>query len=281
MAGTLSIVATPIGHLDDITLRALSVLRTVDLIAAEDTRRTGKLLAHFGIETRTVSFHDHNLRSRLPVLLTQLKAGRAMALVSDAGTPVLSDPGLELVQACIAEGIAVDPIPGASAPLTLAVVSGFDFCPWTIYGFPPSTGALTRNRWFAEISRLTHTVTFLEAPHRILRTLTELELILGDRPIAIGRELTKLHQTVYRGTVSQILAGGLDVRGEFTVMLGPAVPARVALSPQPPDEELAQQFGEITAQTGAGRRVVVKQLAQRFGLTAKQAYAAVERGKRK
>jgi 16S rRNA (cytidine1402-2'-O)-methyltransferase len=280
MAGTLSIVATPIGHLDDITLRALKVLRGVDLIAAEDTRRTGKLLTHFGIQTRTVSFHEHNLRTRLPVLLAHLKEGRSVALVSDAGTPVLADPGLELVQRCIVEGVPVDPIPGASAPLTLAVVSGFHVCPWTIYGFPP-IGANPRKRWFSDVCAHRHSVSFLEAPHRILRTLAEVGPLLGIRPLVIGREMTKLHQTFYRGTISQILEAGIEPRGEFTVMLGPAPADLGASSPIPDDKQLADSFGEITEQTGAGRREAMKQLAHRFGLTTKEAYAAVERGKRR
>ncbi len=278
MAGTLSIVATPIGHLEDITLRALSVLRAADLIAAEDTRRTGNLLAHFGIATPTISFHEHNLKARIPVLLGHLKAGRMVALVSDAGTPMVSDPGLELVQSCLLEGITIDPIPGASAPLALAVVSGFPVCPWTIYAFPP-TRSNDRKKWFSDLATIRHAVTFLEAPHRIERTLTDLSLVCGDRPIAIGRELTKVHQTIYRGSISSVISAGIEPRGEFTVMLGPApVPEEQAAEP-PADDQLAHEFGEITETTGAERRAAIRELAERHGLPAREVYAAIERAK--
>jgi 16S rRNA (cytidine1402-2'-O)-methyltransferase len=278
MAGTLSIVATPIGHLEDITLRALSVLRAADLIAAEDTRRTGRLLAHFGIPTPTISFHEHNTRSRLPIILEQLKAGKSVALVSDAGTPMVSDPGLELVQRCIDEGIAVDPVPGASAPLTLAMVSGFPFCPWTIYGFPPARSS-DRKMWLAEVVAVSHSVTFLEAPHRIERTLGELAEICGNRPIIVGRELTKLHQTLYRGTVLSVAEAGVEPRGEFTLMLGPAPRTLETPAERPSDRQLAVEFGEITENGSSGRRAAIKTLAERYELSAKEVYSAVERTK--
>jgi 16S rRNA (cytidine1402-2'-O)-methyltransferase len=278
MAGTLSIVATPIGHLEDITLRALSVLRAADLIAAEDTRRTAKLLAHFGIPTRTISFHDHNTRSRIPVILKHLMDGQSVALVSDAGTPLVSDPGLELVQRCIQEGVAVDAIPGASAPLALAVISGFRFSPWTIYGFPPSR-ALDRKKWLSELVSVRHSVTFLETPHRIALTLKELALVSADRPIVVGRELTKIHQTLYRGTVSSVSLAGVEARGEFTVMLGPAQVLALTPTDRPDDDQIAAEFGEITENLLLGRRAAVRELATRHGLPTREVYAAVERVK--
>src|SRR5688500_9640988 len=149
MPGTLFVVATPIGNLEDITLRALRTLREVQVIAAEDTRRTAKLLTHHGISTPTLSFHEHNTRSRLPQLLARLDEGVDVALVTDAGTPGVSDPGVALVQACIERGIPVDALPGASAPLVAAVVSGFPMEPFTILGFPPSRSK-ARSDWFAE-----------------------------------------------------------------------------------------------------------------------------------
>jgi 16S rRNA (cytidine1402-2'-O)-methyltransferase len=267
MAGTLSIVSTPIGHLDDITLRALNVLKAVHLIAAEDTRRTGKLLAHFGISTPTVSFHEHNLRSRLPVLLAHLQRGRSIALVSDAGTPMLSDPGLELVQACISEDVPVDPIPGASAPLALAVVAGFPVSPWTIYGFAPSRSS-DRSKWLAELTDIRHSVTFFEAPHRIERTLADLAAISVNRPIAVARELTKVHQTLYRGTTSTVANAGVDPRGEFTVMLGPAPVPEVEPSTAT-DDQLFHELGEITETLGLGRREALRELAARHGRSTK------------
>ncbi|MEQ1756798.1 MAG: 16S rRNA (cytidine(1402)-2'-O)-methyltransferase [Vicinamibacterales bacterium] len=281
MAGTLSIVSTPIGHLDDITLRALNVLKAVDLIAAEDTRRTAKLLSHYGITTPSVSFHEHNTRSRLPSLIRRLKAGESVALVSDAGTPVLSDPGLELVQACIEEGIQVDPIPGASAPLALAVVSGFPLFPTTLLGFPPAR-SVERKKWFKTLTAFPHPVTFFEAPHRIERTLAELSEISGERPIVVGRELTKVHQTVYRGTVRSVHEGGVTARGEFTVMLGPAHEAQSnteSTGVPPSDQALMAEFGELTENSGVGRREALKSLSTKHGLSTKYVYAAIERGK--
>ena len=151
MSGTLYVVATPIGNLEDITLRALRILREVDVIAAEDTRRTARLLGHHGISTRTLSFHEHNTRSRLPQLVSRLVAGESVAIVTDAGTPGVSDPGLELVQAAIERGISVDPIPGAAAPLAALIASGFALIPFSVYGFSPS-GAKARKRWLADVA---------------------------------------------------------------------------------------------------------------------------------
>src|SRR5687768_17130217 len=170
MPGILHVVATPIGNLEDITLRALRVLREVPLIAAEDTRRTARLLARHAVSTPTISFHEHNARSRLPQLIARLQRGESVALVTDAGTPGISDPGTELVQACIEAGIGVDPIPGVSAPLAAAVASGFPLMPLTILGFPPYRSK-DRRHWFETLCGTTNTVTFFEAPHRIADTL--------------------------------------------------------------------------------------------------------------
>lgn len=278
MAGTLSVVATPIGHLDDITLRALNVLRAVELIAAEDTRRTAKLLAHFGIDTPTLSFHAHNTRSRVPLLVSRLNAGDNIALVSDAGTPVVSDPGLELVQACIEAGIPVDPVPGASAPLTLAVVSGFPFNPWTIYGFPPNRPN-DRAKWFRGVCDISHTVTFLESPHRVVRTLATLQGLCGERPIVIGRELTKVHQTVYRGTPASLAAADILPRGEFTIMLGPSPYLDLPKDDMASDEDVAAEFGRVTEHGRVGRRAAIRTVAARHGLPARRVYQAIERAK--
>src|SRR5688572_1978923 len=187
MPGILYVVATPIGNLEDITLRALRVLREVTLIAAEDTRRTAKLLTHYGISTPTLSFHEHNSRERIPRLLARLTAGDSIAVVTDAGTPGVSDPGAELVHACVAAGVPVDPLPGASAPLTAVVASGFPVLPLTIYGFAPSRSK-DRISFLQAVSELKSTVAFFESPHRIAGTLAEAALCLGNRPIMLGRE---------------------------------------------------------------------------------------------
>jgi 16S rRNA (cytidine1402-2'-O)-methyltransferase len=197
MSGTLFVVATPIGNLEDITLRALRVLREADVIAAEDTRRTAKLLAHFSITSSTLSFHEHNTRTRVPQLLTRLQRGEAVALVSDAGTPGISDPGIELIQACWDAGIPVDPIPGASAPLAAAVASGFPLEPLTIFGFAPAR-AKDRKAWLARLQNISDTLTFFETPHRIEQTLSEASTYFGGRPIMFAREITKRHQELLR-----------------------------------------------------------------------------------
>ena len=220
MSGTLYVVATPIGNLEDITLRALRLLREVEVIAAEDTRRTGRLLSHHAIATATVSFHEHNTRTRVPQLIRRLEAGESIALVTDAGTPGISDPGLELVQAAIAQGIAVDPVPGASAPIAALIASGFPLVPFTMFGFAPSKSN-ARKRWLAEIAGTPHTFSFFDTPHRIIETLHDASDVLGKRPIIVGRELTKLHQEFYRGTSESVAASLSSPRGEFTVVVGP------------------------------------------------------------
>lgn len=281
MSGTLFVVATPIGNLEDITLRALRVLREADLIAAEDTRRTARLLAHYGITTRTTSFHEHNIRTRMPQLLARLQAGKRVALVTDAGTPGVSDPGLELVNACVEAGVTIDPIPGPSAPWTAAVAAGFPLAPFTFVGFPPNK-AKDRTRWFDALSKNTGTVCFFEAPHRVTRILREAGQLLGTRPIVVGRELTKVHQEFLRGTATALSERLTEPRGEFTIIVGPAQSHDI-VEDNPPgpatDEELASEFGRITENAGVGRREAISILAKAHRRSAKDIYAAVERGR--
>jgi 16S rRNA (cytidine1402-2'-O)-methyltransferase len=278
MSGTLFVVATPIGNLEDITLRALRVLREADVIAAEDTRRTARLLAHHAIATPTVSFHEHNTRARMPQLLARLKAGERVALVTDAGTPGVSDPGVELVAACIAAGIAVDPVPGASALLTAAAASGFPLVPFTFFGFPPH-GAKDRTGWFEMVSGVRGTVCFFEAPHRILRTLDLAARYFGSRPIMVARELTKLHQEFLRGTSREVLAGLHQPRGEFTILVGPRENVPDLKEVDAPDTQLAVEFGHATEMMGLGRREAVSAIAKKHGRPAREVYAAIERVK--
>jgi 16S rRNA (cytidine1402-2'-O)-methyltransferase len=279
MTGTLFVVATPIGNLEDITLRALRVLREAHAIAAEDTRRTAKLLAHFAIHTRTLSFHDHNSRARLPQILARLEAGDHIALVSDAGTPSISDPGLDLVQACIARGITVDPIPGPSAPMAAAVASGFPLTPFTVFGFPP-VRSKDRKQWLSDASGVPHTFSFFEAPHRVERTLDEASPIFGIRPIVVAREVTKIHQTFLRGSAASVLEQLGPPKGEFTVVVGPVERPEVE-AVAPSDAELAAEFGCLTENEGVNRRQAVVQVAARHGLPAKAVYTAIERAKQK
>src|SRR5262245_37840711 len=220
MPGTLFLVATPIGNLEDITLRALRVLREASLIAAEDTRRTAQLLTHFGIRTPLLSFHEHSGPSKRELIRSRLAGGVDVALVSDAGTPVLSDPGLELVQACIVDGIPVDPVPGASAPLAAAIASGFPLASLTIRGFVPHRSK-DRKEWLRRVGEVSGTVTFFESPVRIQATLEEVATYLGNRQICVARELSKVHQEFVRGDAKTVLESLGTVKGEFTVVVGP------------------------------------------------------------
>jgi len=278
MPGTLHIVATPIGNLEDITLRALRVLREVTLIAAEDTRRTAKLLTHYGIGTPTISYHEHNARSRLPQLVTRLRAGNDVGLVTDAGTPAISDPGAELVQACVEAAIRVDPVPGVSAPLTAAVASGFPLIPFSIYGFVPSR-AKDRSAWLAALATVPHTFSFFESPLRVAATLLEASDIFGDRPMLVARELTKAHQEFLRGSAAAIGRLLKSTKGEFTIVVGPSIsadPEAVSVS----DVELAQEFGCMANIGGVSRREAISQLARRYNRRTRDVYAAIENAKK-
>jgi 16S rRNA (cytidine1402-2'-O)-methyltransferase len=282
MSGTLFVVATPIGNLEDVTLRALRVLREANLIAAEDTRRTSNLLVRHAIKTPLLSFHQHNVRSRTPQILSRLQSGQAVALVTDAGTPGISDPGVELVKTCLDAQIPVESIPGATAPLAAAVLSGFPLIPMTILGFPPRRSK-DRTHWFLESSGIRHTFTFFESPQRIAATMKELASYLGTRPILMARELTKVHQSLIRGTAHDICQHLQHVRGEVTVVVGPAT-GDVVLNDQLPMDVTATSavayFGQLADSGTASRRQAVSLTARRFGLSAKTVYRAVEQAKR-
>lgn len=224
--GTLYVVATPIGNIDDISVRAKAVLSAVDAVAAEDTRHTGALLARLGIRARLVSCHEHNEDARIPELLALLAEGRDVALVSDAGTPLLSDPGFRLVRAAAAEGMRVSPVPGSSALLAALSIAGLPSDRFLFEGFLPASGGARRSRIEALAER-GETLVLFESVHRVGATLTELAGALGpDRPAVAGRELTKLHETVYRGTLGDLQAQ-LDAdpgagKGEYTLVIGGA-----------------------------------------------------------
>jgi len=275
MSGTLFVVATPIGNLEDITLRALRVLREADVIAAEDTRRTAKLLAHYSITTPALSFHAHNTRTRVPQLLARLEAGKALALVTDAGTPGISDPGTELIQACWDKGIPVDPIPGASAPLAAAVASGFDLDPLTIFGFVPAR-AKDRKVWMSRLQAVNETLTFFETPHRIQQTLAEVPSYFGGRPIFIARELTKRHQELIRLDDAAIIGRMPDPRGEFTLVVGPR-PMTESAVVVGSEQLIYNDFCRMTSESEMGRRAAVSVLAKKYGRSAKDVYGIVER----
>jgi 16S rRNA (cytidine1402-2'-O)-methyltransferase len=280
MSGTLFVVATPVGNMEDVTLRALRILREVDVIAAEDTRRTARLLSHYAIPTPSVSFHQHNVRTRVPQLLSRLQSGHSVALVTDAGTPGVSDPGVELVAACVKAAIPVDPIPGASAPLAAAVASGFPLIPLTIFGFPPPRSK-DRTRWFSEVRAVKHTFTFFESPHRIVKTLTEAADVFGIRPIVTTRELTKKHQEFIRGTIQQMLPLLKEARGEFTIVVGPDNTGNMSYAQFAPDSlaDAVAAFGQLV-ESGRSRRHAMTEAARAFRLPVNTVYAAVEAAKK-
>ena len=220
--GTLYLVATPIGNLEDISARALNVLRSARLIAAEDTRQTRKLLSHYGIQTPTTSYHEHNKLTKLESILATLMEGD-IALVSDAGTPALNDPGYELVKAVLAAGYSVSPIPGPSAPVAALIASGLPTDAFLYLGYLPRKKG-ERRRLLAEIANQPYTLIFLEAPHRLLAALEDSLEFLGNRSVAVARELTKIHEEIFRGNLSKALEHftAKPPRGEFTLVIAGA-----------------------------------------------------------
>jgi len=275
MRGTLFVVATPIGNLDDITLRALRVLRDASVIAAEDTRRTAQLLARHGIATPTTSLHEHNEAAKSASLIARLERGDHVALVSDAGTPAVSDPGERLIRGAIEAGIRVEPVPGPSAVLAALTASGLPSESFMFLGFPP-TKAKDRKLWFRRLLAIGQTAVFFEAPHRITETLRELSQIAGDCEVAVGRELTKVHEEFIRGRLSDVLPLLQDARGELTVVVKIGeIPETSHATP-----DIVREFGEMTVVPGITRRKAVALLARRHGLAANSVYEALEAAKK-
>jgi 16S rRNA (cytidine1402-2'-O)-methyltransferase len=278
VTGTLFVVATPIGNLEDITLRALRVLREADLVAAEDTRRTGNLLRHYKIETPLVSVHEHNESVRIGPILDRLRAGQSVALVSDAGTPAISDPGATLVRAVRDAGFTVAPVPGPSAVLAAISASGLRTGRFVFAEFPPIRSS-ARKKWLAwATSRTEEAVVFFEAPHRIEKTLTELGPLLGERPIYIGRELTKLHEEWREGLAQALVRHFRDPQGEFVIVIPPRPDAGTP-SERPPDDVVYALFGQIAKNNAVDRRAAVREVAERLEMTPKAVYEAIERAK--
>lgn len=268
-SGTLYIVGTPIGNLADMTFRAVQVLQQVALIAAEDTRHTGKLLHHFQITTPQISYHDHNRRSRLSELRSRLQQGQAIALVTDAGMPGISDPGYELVQACAEVGIPVVPIPGPSAVITALSVSGLISDRFCFEGFLP-TKAQERQARLSMLQSESRTLVFYEAPHRLRQTLQDFAAVFGsDRLITTARELTKLHEELWRGNLGDAIAhySQHEPQGEFTlVVAGAAAPERV-LS----ESALKAELQSLLSQ-GLSRSQASRQLAAQTSLPRRDIY---------
>jgi len=272
VTGSLSVVATPIGNLGDLTERAAEVLRTADLVLAEDTRRTGRLLAHVGSGAPQRSLHEHNERERAAEVVERIAAGAHVALVTDAGTPLVSDPGLALVRACIDAGVRVVPIPGASAVLAALVASGLASDRVAFDGFLPRRGG-TRSRRLAELATEARTMVLFLAPHRADEDLADLAAALGeDRPAVLCRELTKLHEDVRRGGLGALRDGVADgVRGELTLVIAGAAPPPAPDGPGPDDVEAVA----VLVASGSSTRDAVAAVASGRGLVRRELYAAV------
>lgn len=268
-SGTLYIVATPIGNLEDMTFRAIATLQQVDLIAAEDTRHTGKLLQHFQITTPQLSYHDHNRHGRLPELLERLQRGDSIALVSDAGMPAISDPGYELVRACVTAHIPVIPIPGACAAIAALSASGLPTDRFIFEGFLPTKGRERRDR-LEHLASESRTVVLYEAPHRLRQTLSDLSTTLGtDRAITLARELTKRFEELWRGTLGEAIAHyeQQEPQGEFTLVVAGAEPSSLPLT----ESALRAELTTLLSQ-GISRSQASRQLAEQTALPRRQLY---------
>ena len=279
MPGTLYVVATPIGNLEDVTARALRVLKEVAVVAAEDTRRTAHLLGRYAITTPTTSLHEHNESKKSAAIVGRLMRGEDVALVSDAGTPLISDPGQHLIRSAIAEGIRVEPIPGPSAVMAALSASGAPTAPFTFLGFPP-TRLNDRKRWLEQLGRLRHTVVFFEAPHRLRDTLAQIGQCVGDCRVTVCRELTKIHEQLVRGPISTVLAGGLSEIGEATVVVELGHSTDIGQVEPPSAESLQAELGEIAKSKGVSRRKALGILARKHNMTPNQVYDAIEVAKK-
>ncbi len=276
-AGCLYIVATPIGNLEDITLRALRVLKEVDVIACEDTRQTMKLLSHFDISKRLVSYHEHNEITRAPEIVIELEQGAKVALVSDAGTPAISDPGYRLVSLCLRHGIGVVPIPGASAFVAALAASGMPIEEFTFAGFLPARPT-ARRKALRTLASEPRTIALYEAPHRLLDSLEDALEILGNRPAVIAREVTKAFEEFQRGHIEDLVAAvrKKPPRGEITLLIGPpdgrgvhAVYNGAATQQVAP---LSHRVEELMTERGIDRKAALKLAARERGITRREAY---------
>lgn len=272
--GRLYLVATPIGNLADVTLRALQVLQEVDLLLAEDTRRSRKLLSHHGIRARLSSLHEHNEAARVPAVLAALARGESVALVSDAGTPGISDPGYRLVREAVAAGFPVVPVPGPSAPIAALVASGLPTDSFAFLGYPPRTPA-RRRRFLEPVAGFGGTLVLLESPLRLAATLATAAEVLGaQRPAAVARELTKAHEEIVRGSLAELAArfGDTPPRGEVTLCIGPA--DRADRGTVVPEVDLRRRYAELQA-SGLERREALRRLAEETGLHRRELYRQV------
>jgi 16S rRNA (cytidine1402-2'-O)-methyltransferase len=276
LAPGLYLVGTPIGNLEDITFRAIRVLKQADLIACEDTRQTQKLLHHYGIATRAVSYHEHNEASRAAELVDQLAGGARIALVSDAGMPGISDPGFRLVSLAIERGMPVIPIPGPAAFVTALVASGMPLHPSSFRGFlPPKSGA--RRRELEKIRNSESTEIFYEAPHRIREALEDVVAVLGSgRLVAVAREMTKIHEEFLRGTVGEViefLKARAEIKGEITLLIGPAAEGDIQASAM----SVRDRIGQMMHEEKMNEKAALKKVAKERGISKSEAYREWQR----
>jgi 16S rRNA (cytidine1402-2'-O)-methyltransferase len=270
--GCLYIVGTPIGNLEDITLRAIRILKEVDVIACEDTRHTQKLLNHYNIEKKLVSYHEHNEMTRSPELLIQLEQGAKIALVSDAGMPLVSDPGYRLVTLCVRHKIPVVPVPGPSAMLAALSAAGLPNEEFVFVGFLPARGG-ERRRMLERLRIEERTIIFYEAPHRVAESIADLLDILGDRPACLAREVTKLYEEFLRGKLSQLAESLAErpARGEITLLVGQ--PEQSGVSGQADStQSLSDRVEELIRQAKLDRKDALKLAAKERGITRRAAY---------
>ncbi|HTM11602.1 MAG TPA: 16S rRNA (cytidine(1402)-2'-O)-methyltransferase [Bryobacteraceae bacterium] len=270
MIGTLYIIATPIGNLEDITLRALRLLREVDWIACEDTRQTRKLLEHFGISKPMMSYYEHNEAARAAELVERLQTGVSVALVSDAGTPLISDPGYRLVQAAITAAIPVVPIPGVSAVVGALSAAGLPTDAFRFCGFLPPKSS-QRKKTLEQLKTETATLIFYETPHRILEALEDVAAVMGPRPVVVARELTKLHEEFLRGTAAELraeLASRPSVKGEFTLLIGKTDEVQADGTP-------LEEAVRAAEEQGMPRMEAIKQVARQRGLSKREVYRLI------
>ena len=269
MAGKLVIVGTPIGNLSDMSPRAIDALRAVDLILCEDTRHTRKLLTHFGIETPAESYHEHNEDEKAPQLVGRIEAGQSFALVSDAGMPLISDPGYRIVRLAREKGIEIEPIPGPMAAVLALVASGIAPLPFTFLGFSPHRQG-ERLDFYRHAAELGHTVIVYESPERVLASLEDALEVFGDAEVAVARELTKLHEEIISGPLTSVLAQLVArgrIHGEITLVLGRAPRVKEEVSPT----DITAEFERLRA-SGMRRNDAVKLVAEKFGLRKNDVY---------
>ena len=279
MPGTLFVVATPIGNLEDITVRALRVLREVAVIAAEDTRRTAHLLARHAIATPTTSLHEHNEAGKSNALVARLQRGDSIALVSDAGTPTVSDPGGRLIRAAIDAGLRVEPVPGPSAVLAALAASGLPTDSFLFLGFPP-TRSKDRKLWFERVKTVRGTIVFFEAPHRIQDTLHEFQREVGNCEVVVGRELTKIHEELVRGPIAEVSKSVGEGRGEFTIVVNIGQITQYTNQQELRPAEIALEFGEMTLLPGVTKRRAINMLARKHGVAPNMVYGILEAAKK-